>query len=46
MARDQLAGINPQYWYFGIGMLLMLVVLFMPKGILGFLTNLVGRREK
>ncbi len=45
-ARDQLSGINPQYWYFGIGLLLMLVVLFMPKGILGFLSNLVGRREK
>lgn len=46
MARDQLAGINPQYWYFGIGLLLMVVVLFMPKGILGFLSNLFGRREK
>lgn len=46
MARDQLAGLNPQYWYFGIGMLLMVVVLFMPKGILGFLSGLVGRREK
>src|SRR5690606_39364465 len=46
LARDQLAGINPQYWYFGIGVLLMAVVLFMPKGILGFLTNLVSRREK
>ena len=33
--RDQ-----PQYWYFGIGVLLMLVVLFMPKGILGFLAVL------
>lgn len=46
VARDQLAGINPQYWYFGIGVLLMLVVLFMPKGILGFLAGLVERRGK
>lgn len=45
IARDQLAGVNPQYWYFWIGLLLMVVVLFMPKGILGFLTRLIGRRE-
>ncbi|TWG93508.1 branched-chain amino acid transport system permease protein [Mesorhizobium sp. J18] len=45
LARDQLAGINPQYWYFGIGLLLMFVVLVMPKGILGGLSWLVGRRD-
>lgn len=45
VARDQLAGINPQYWYFGIGMLLMIVVLFMPKGILGFLARIVARAK-
>ena len=45
VARDQLAGINPQYWYFGIGLLLMGVVLFMPKGILGFLAQIVDRRR-
>lgn len=39
VARDQLAGINPQYWYFWIGILLMIVVLVMPKGILGFLAQ-------
>lgn len=43
VARDQLAGMNPQYWYFWIGILLMLVVLFMPNGILGGLIRLVGR---
>jgi len=43
LARDQLAGFNPQYWYFWIGILLMTVVLFMPKGILGFLVQ-VSRR--
>lgn len=46
IARDQLAGINPQYWYFWIGILLMVVVLFMPKGILGFLARLTGRGER
>jgi branched-chain amino acid transport system permease protein len=45
LARDQLAGINPQYWYLGIGLLLMVVVLFMPKGILGGLTRLAGERR-
>ena len=44
LARDQLAGMNPQYWYFWIGLLLMVVVLVMPKGILGGLARLVGRR--
>jgi branched-chain amino acid transport system permease protein len=45
LARDQLAGINPQYWYLGIGLLLMVVVLFMPKGILGGLSRLAGERR-
>lgn len=45
VARDQLADMNPQYWYFWIGLLLMAVVLFMPNGILGGLARLVkGRR--
>jgi branched-chain amino acid transport system permease protein len=43
VARDQLAGINPQYWYFWIGLLLMFVVLVMPKGILGGLASLAAR---
>ena len=45
VARDQLSGVNPQYWYFWIGILLMIVVLFMPKGILGFLARIAGRRD-
>ena len=43
--RDQLSGVNPQYWYFWIGLMLMFVVLFMPRGILGGLARLVGRSE-
>ena len=35
VARDQFSGINPQYWYFWIGLLLVLVVMFLPNGILG-----------
>jgi branched-chain amino acid transport system permease protein len=44
VARDRLAGMNPQYWYFWIGLILMLVVLFMPKGILGGLARIAERR--
>jgi branched-chain amino acid transport system permease protein len=39
VARDQFSGINPQYWYFPIGVLLIAVVLFLPNGILGGLTR-------
>lgn len=42
-ARDQLAGMNPQYWYFWIGLLLMIVVLGMPDGIVGGLSRLMRR---
>jgi branched-chain amino acid transport system permease protein len=41
VARDQFSGINPQYWYFWIGMLLITVVIFLPNGILGGLARLV-----
>ena len=43
VARDQLSGMNPQYWYFWIGLLLMAVVMFMPEGILGGLARLLQR---
>jgi branched-chain amino acid transport system permease protein len=35
VARDQFSGLNPQYWYFWMGALLILVVLFLPDGLLG-----------
>jgi branched-chain amino acid transport system permease protein len=35
VARDQFSGITPAYWYFWIGLLLVLVVMFLPNGILG-----------
>lgn len=40
VARDQFSGINPQYWYFWIGLLLVVVVTFLPNGILGGLSAL------
>jgi len=39
VARDQFSGINPQYWYFWIGLLLVAVVVFLPNGILGGLSK-------
>lgn len=43
VARDRLSDMNPQYWYFWIGLLLMAIVLVMPGGILGGLSRLFGR---
>ncbi len=40
VARDQLSGLNPQYWYFWIGLLLVAVVMFLPNGVLGGLSRL------
>ncbi|HTV37130.1 MAG TPA: branched-chain amino acid ABC transporter permease [Xanthobacteraceae bacterium] len=40
VARDQFSGLNPQYWYFWIGLLLIAVVMFLPNGILGGLAGI------
>jgi branched-chain amino acid transport system permease protein len=40
VARDRLSGINPQYWYFWIGLMLIAVVLFLPNGVLGGLATM------
>jgi branched-chain amino acid transport system permease protein len=49
VARDQFSGINPQYWYFWIGLLLVGTVMLLPNGILGGLSHLyrmlMGRRS-
>jgi len=44
VARDQFSGINPQFWYFWIGLLLVLVVMFLPNGILGGLARFFPRK--
>jgi branched-chain amino acid transport system permease protein len=44
VARDQFSGINPQYWYFWIGLLLVVVVMFLPNGILGGLSRFFRRK--
>ena len=43
VARDQFSGIAPQYWYFWIGILLVVVVIFLPNGILGGLSKILAR---
>src|SRR6185312_4930827 len=49
VACGQFSGVTPQYWYFPIGVLLIVVVLFLPNGILGGAARLVatwrGRRS-
>jgi len=46
VARDQFSGLNPQYWYFWIGLLLIAVVMTLPNGILGGLSLLAARIGK
>jgi branched-chain amino acid transport system permease protein len=45
VARDRFSGLNPQYWYFWIGLLLIAVVVVLPDGLLGGL-SLLTRRVK
>ena len=45
VARDQFSGLNPQYWYFWIGLLLIAVVVVLPNGLLGGV-SLLARSAK
>jgi branched-chain amino acid transport system permease protein len=42
LAQDYIAGLNPAYWQFWIGLLLIVIVLFARGGILGGLERLAG----
>jgi branched-chain amino acid transport system permease protein len=46
VARDQFSGIAPQYWYFWIGVLLVMVVMILPNGIIGGLSKIYGRWKR
>ena len=47
IAQDKIAGINPTYWQFWIGLLLVCIVLFAKGGIVGGFANLLERlRER
>jgi branched-chain amino acid transport system permease protein len=42
LAQDYISGLNPAYWQFWIGLLLIVIVLFARGGILGGLERLAG----
>jgi branched-chain amino acid transport system permease protein len=46
IAQDFLAKQFPEYWYFGIGLMLVMVVLFARGGILGIADAIVARLRK
>lgn len=41
--RDWFAALNPIYWYFWLGLMLVLAVSFFPRGLLPALAGLAGR---
>ena len=43
LLQDYLANLNPVYWQFWLGMLLVLLVLFARGGLMGGLVTLRGR---
>jgi len=46
IAQDQLAKQFPEYWYFGIGLLLVAVVMFARGGLLGILDLAVSKMRR
>jgi branched-chain amino acid transport system permease protein len=49
VVHDQLADLSPAYWYFWIGLILVIVVLFTRNGIVGALSDLadwIARRRR
>ena len=46
LAQDYLAKQFPEYWYFGIGLLLVVVVLFARGGVLGLMDKFLSQWGK
>jgi len=46
LAQDYLAKQFPEYWYFGIGIMLVLVVMFARGGILGIVDAVIARLRR
>jgi branched-chain amino acid transport system permease protein len=46
VAKDYLAKQSPEYWYLGIGILLILIVMFARGGILGLLDRGLARLRR
>jgi branched-chain amino acid transport system permease protein len=44
--QDQLAKLSPTYWQFGLGLALVLVVLYAPRGILGIFESIAQRLRR
>lgn len=42
VVRDQLADLNPAFWYFWIGLILVIVVLFTRNGVVGALSDVAA----
>ena len=43
IAQDQFSQIDPVYWFFWIGLFMVLLVSFAPGGVLGSLARLTQR---
>ena len=46
LSGDQLAKLSPAYWQFGVGVLLVAVVLLLPDGLMGLVDRLRNRLRK
>jgi branched-chain amino acid transport system permease protein len=46
IAQDRFSQIDPTYWYFWIGLLLVIVVLFARGGVLGLIELLWQRVQR
>ncbi|WP_247872566.1 branched-chain amino acid ABC transporter permease [Azospirillum sp. TSO35-2] len=40
--KDRLSALDPAYWYFWLGLLLAVIVLFAPKGLIGLVDRLLA----
>jgi branched-chain amino acid transport system permease protein len=45
VAQDRFSSIDPVYWYFWIGLFMVLLVLFARGGVLGVLARLSNRQK-
>jgi len=44
--QDRFAAVDPVYWYFWIGLILVLVVVFAPGGAFGLADRLLRARRR
>jgi branched-chain amino acid transport system permease protein len=46
VVEDELTKLSPEFWEFGVGLVLVLVVLFARRGLLGLMTDINERMHK